>query len=43
MGVSTRVNGVLNPGACLANGEYRIDRPLGQGVLALLIKALILG
>lgn len=31
MGVSTRVNGILNPGACLASGEYRIDRPLGQG------------
>ena len=31
MGVSTRVNGVLSPGACLASGEYQIDRPLGQG------------
>lgn len=31
MGVSARVNGVLNPGVCLANGEYQIDRPLGQG------------
>ena len=31
MGASTRVNGVLSPGACLASGEYRIDRPLGQG------------
>ena len=31
MGMFTRVNGVLSPGACLANGEYRIDRPLGQG------------
>ena len=28
---SARVNGVLSPGACLASGEYRIDRPLGQG------------
>lgn len=31
MGVSTRVNGILSPGACLANGEYRIAQPLGQG------------
>ncbi|MEO1006665.1 MAG: serine/threonine-protein kinase [Cyanobacteria bacterium J06638_38] len=31
MGVSTRVNGVLSPGSCLASGEYQIDRPLGQG------------
>ena len=31
MGVSTRVDGVLSPGACLASGEYRIDKPLGQG------------
>lgn len=31
MGASTRVNGVLSPGACLANGEYRINQPLGQG------------
>ncbi|MGF1588458.1 MAG: serine/threonine protein kinase [Pleurocapsa sp.] len=31
MGVFTRVNGVLSPGACLANGEYRIKQPLGQG------------
>ncbi|MCC0178619.1 serine/threonine protein kinase [Waterburya agarophytonicola K14] len=31
MDVSTRVNGVLSPGACLASGEYRIDQPLGQG------------
>lgn len=31
MSVSTRVNGVLSPGAYLANGEYRIDYPLGQG------------
>ena len=31
MGVSTRVNGVLSPGACLAKGEYRINKPLGQG------------
>jgi serine/threonine-protein kinase len=27
----TRVNGILSPGACLANGEYRIEQPLGQG------------
>lgn len=31
MSVSTRVNGVLSPGVYLANGEYRIDCPLGQG------------
>ena len=31
MELSARVNGVLSPGACLASGEYRIDRPLGQG------------
>ena len=31
MGGSTRVNGVLSPGACLASGEYRIQQPLGQG------------
>lgn len=31
MGGFTRVNGVLSPGACLANGEYRIEQPLGQG------------
>ena len=31
MEVSTRVNGVLSPGSCLASGEFRIDRPLGQG------------
>ncbi len=31
MNVSARVNGVLSPGACLASGEYRIGRPLGQG------------
>ena len=31
MGVFTRVNGVLSPGACLADGEYRIEQPLGQG------------
>ncbi|HEY9768327.1 MAG TPA: serine/threonine-protein kinase [Coleofasciculaceae cyanobacterium] len=31
MGVFTRVKGVLSPGACLANGEYRIKQPLGQG------------
>lgn len=31
MGLSTRVNGILSPGACLANGEYRIQRILGQG------------
>ena len=31
MGVFTRVNGVLSPGACLASGEYRIKQPLGQG------------
>jgi serine/threonine protein kinase len=31
MGVSTRVNGMLSPGACLASGEYRINQPLGQG------------
>lgn len=29
--VSTRVNGVLSPGVCLANGEYRIQHPLDQG------------
>ena len=27
----TRINGVLNPGSCLANGEYRINEPIGQG------------
>jgi len=31
MDVSTRVNGILSPGACLAKGEYRIEQPLGQG------------
>ena len=31
MNVSTRVSGILSPGVCLASGEYRIDRPLGQG------------
>ncbi|MEM7590832.1 MAG: serine/threonine-protein kinase [Cyanobacteria bacterium P01_A01_bin.83] len=31
MSVSTRVNGVLSPGSCLASGEYRINQPLGQG------------
>ena len=31
MGVFSRVNGVLSPGACLASGEYRISQPLGQG------------
>ncbi len=31
MGGSTRVNGVLSPGSCLASGEYRIEQPLGQG------------
>ena len=31
MGMSTRVNGILSPGACLAKGEYRIEQPLGQG------------
>ena len=31
MDVFTRVNGVLSPGACLADGEYRIEQPLGQG------------
>lgn len=31
MEVSTRINGVLSPGSCLANGEYRIEKPLGQG------------
>ena len=31
MGVSTRVNGVLSPGACLASGEYKIARSLGRG------------
>ena len=31
MGVFSRVNGVLTPGACLASGEYRISQPLGQG------------
>ena len=31
MGVFSRVNGVLSPGACLATGEYRIEQPLGQG------------
>ena len=29
--VYTRINGVLSPGACLANGEYQIEQPLGQG------------
>ncbi|MEL6927923.1 MAG: serine/threonine-protein kinase [Cyanobacteria bacterium J06600_6] len=31
MGGFTRVEGKLSPGACLANGEYRIEKPLGQG------------
>ncbi|MEL6500170.1 MAG: serine/threonine-protein kinase [Cyanobacteria bacterium J06623_1] len=31
MGGFTRVNGILSPGACLADGEYRIEQPLGQG------------
>lgn len=31
MDVSTRVNGVLSPGAVLAGGEYLIKQPLGQG------------
>lgn len=31
MSVSTRVNGVLSPGSCLASGEYKINQPLGQG------------
>ncbi|MEM6610822.1 MAG: serine/threonine-protein kinase [Cyanobacteria bacterium P01_C01_bin.72] len=31
MGKFTRVNGILSPGACLADGEYRIEQPLGQG------------
>lgn len=31
MSLSTRVNGVLSPGVCLASGEYRIQQPLGQG------------
>ena len=31
MNVFTRVHGILSPGACLANGEYRIERPLGHG------------
>ncbi len=31
MSVSTRVNGILSPGSCLASGEYRIKQPLGQG------------
>ena len=31
MGMFTRVNGILSPGACLAKGEYRIEQPLGQG------------
>ena len=31
MNVSTRVNGILSPGSCLAGGEYRIYDPLGQG------------
>ena len=31
MGIFSRVNGVLSPGACLASGEYRISKPLGQG------------
>ncbi|MEN9565663.1 MAG: hypothetical protein RLZZ69_859 [Cyanobacteriota bacterium] len=31
MGEFTRVNGILSPGACLASGEYRIKKPLGQG------------
>lgn len=31
MGGFTRVNGVLSPGACLANGEYQVEQPLGQG------------
>ena len=28
---STRVKGILNPGACLSGGEYQINEPLGQG------------
>lgn len=31
MTASTRINGVLNPGICLANGEYQLSKPLGQG------------
>ena len=27
----TRIKGILSPGACLANGEYRVEQPLGQG------------
>ncbi|WP_019505157.1 serine/threonine-protein kinase [Pleurocapsa sp. PCC 7319] len=27
----TRVKGILNPGACLSDGEYQISEPLGQG------------
>ncbi len=31
MTTSTRINGILNPGVCLANGEYKVTQPLGQG------------
>lgn len=31
MEVSTRVNGILRSGSFLASGEYRIERPIGQG------------
>ncbi|WP_036479557.1 serine/threonine-protein kinase [Myxosarcina sp. GI1] len=28
---STRIDGILGPGICLADGEYQITKPLGQG------------
>jgi serine/threonine protein kinase len=31
MDAFTRINGFLNPGICLASGEYEIAKPLGQG------------
>jgi serine/threonine protein kinase len=40
MGVFTRVNGVLSPGACLASGEYRIEQPLGQGGFGITYKGI---
>ncbi len=40
MGVFTRVNGVLSPGACLASGEYRLEQPLGQGGFGITYKGI---
>lgn len=31
MSVTARIDGVLSQGICLANGEYQITKPLGQG------------